>query len=187
MKKVANMERVCRRPWDCYVPPIKMAPHVWYVSGNDWVASYLVDTGDGLALIDTAMHESLYLLLENICKLGRDPHEIKTILLSHAHNDHIGGARALKELTGAKLYLGAPDLYFLHERPDLILSEGYTCGLFEPDGLYDDARPITQGDITFHTSPLQAIPPGAPLSGSTWRSRGKATASPCMGAWDPTR
>ena len=61
MKEIPNMERVCRRPWECYVPPIKMAPHVWYVSGNDWVASYLVDTGDGLVLIDTAMHESLYL------------------------------------------------------------------------------------------------------------------------------
>lgn len=160
MKEIPNMERVCRRPWECYVPPIKMAPHVWYVSGNDWVASYLVDTGDGLVLIDTAMHESLYLLLENIRKLDRDPHEIKVILLSHAHNDHIGGARALKELTGAKLYLGAPDLFFLHKRPDLILSQGYTCGLFEPDGRYDDAHPITLGDITFHTVATPGHTPG---------------------------
>lgn len=158
--KVDNMERVCRAPWNCYVPPIQMGPHVWYVSGNDWVASYLIDTGDGLVLIDTAMHESLYLLLENIHRLGYDPHEIKVILLSHAHNDHIGGAKALKELTGAKLYLGKGDLYFLHERPDLVLSQGYTCGLFEPDGLYDDETPIRIGNAVFHTTSTPGHTPG---------------------------
>ena len=64
------MARVCRRPWEAYVEPFAMAPGVWYISGNDWVACYLIDTGDGLILIDTAMHESAYLMIENIRKLG---------------------------------------------------------------------------------------------------------------------
>lgn len=154
------MDRVCRTPWVSYLEPIKMGPNVWYVSGNDWVAAYLIDTGDGLILIDTALHESCYLMLENIRKIGYDPHDIKKILLSHAHCDHVGAARTMKELTGAKLYLGKGDLYFLHERPDLIMGNGYTCGKFEPDELYDDAVPVEQGNVVIHTISTPGHTPG---------------------------
>lgn len=155
------MARVCRRPWEAYVEPFAMAPGVWYISGNDWVACYLIDTGDGLVLIDTAMHESAYLMIENIRKLGYELTDIKKILLTHAHIDHIGAARTMKELTGAKLYLGARDLEFLHERRDLIANNGeYTCGEFEPDELYDDAKPISQGHITVRTVSTPGHTPG---------------------------
>ena len=155
------MERVCRRPWEAYVEPFAMAPGVWYISGNDWVACYLIDTGDGLILIDTAMHESAYLMIENIRKLGYELTDIKKILLTHAHIDHIGAARTMKELTGAKLYLGARDLEFLHERRDLIANNGeYTCGEFEPDELYDDAKHISQGHITVRTVSTPGHTPG---------------------------
>ena len=155
------MERVCRRPWEAYVEPFAMAPGVWYISGNDWVACYLIDTGDGLVLIDTAMHESAYLMIENIRTLGYELTDIKKILLTHAHIDHIGAARTMKELTGAKLYLGARDLEFLHERRDLIANNGeYTCGEFEPDELYDDAKPISQGHITVRTVSTPGHTPG---------------------------
>jgi len=117
------MERCCRHPWESYLPPIKMAPDVYYISGNDWVACYLIDTGDGLILIDTAMHETAYLMIENIRKLGYELTNIKKILLTHAHIDHIGAARTMKELTGARIYLGEPDMLFLRERRDLICGE----------------------------------------------------------------
>ena len=154
------MERCCRRPWEAYVEPIKMAPGVYYISGNDWVACYLIDTGDGLILIDTAMHETAYLMIENIRKLGYELTDIKKILLTHAHIDHIGAARTMKELTGAKLYLGERDLLFLHERRDLIRIGDYTCGEFEPDEIYGDDKPITQGTITIHTVSTPGHTPG---------------------------
>ncbi len=154
------MEQCCKRPWETYVEPIKMAPGVWYISGNDWVACYLIDTGDGLVLIDTAMHETAYLMIENIRKLGYELKDIKKILLTHAHCDHIGAARTMKELTGAKVYLGERDLLFLHERRDLIFSENYTCGEFEPDELYADNKPITQGEVVFHTVATPGHTPG---------------------------
>lgn len=154
------MERCCRRPWEAYVEPIKMAPGVYYISGNDWVACYLIDTGDGLILIDTAMHETAYLMIENIRNLGYELTDIKKILLTHAHIDHIGAARTMKELTGAKLYLGERDLLFLHERRDLIRIGDYTCGEFEPDEIYGDDKPITQGTITIHTVSTPGHTPG---------------------------
>ena len=138
-----------------------MAPGVWYVSGNNWVACYLIDTGDGLILIDTAMHETAYLMIENIHRLGYQLTDIKKILLSHAHIDHIGAARTMKELTGAKIYLGERDLPFLHERRDLIMNEGgYTCGEFEPDVIYSDDTPIVQGNVTIRTVSTPGHTPG---------------------------
>lgn len=155
------MERCCRRPWETYLPPLKMAPGVYYISGNNWVACYLIDTGDGLILIDTAMHETVYLMIENIRKLGYELTDIKKILLTHAHIDHIGAARTLKELTGAKLYLGERDMLFLTKRRDLIYPiDSYTCGEFMPDCFYADDMPITQGNITIHTVATPGHTPG---------------------------
>lgn len=154
------MERCCRTPWLTYLEPFRMAPGVYYVSGNDWVACYLIDTGDGLILIDTAMHETCYLMLESIRRLGLDPMDIKKILLTHAHCDHIGAARTLKELTGAELYLGERDLLLVNERKDLIFSEGYTCGDVIPDKIYSDDKPIVLGNVTIHTFSTPGHTPG---------------------------
>ncbi|MDO5417871.1 MAG: MBL fold metallo-hydrolase [Lachnospiraceae bacterium] len=154
------MERCCRTPWVSYLAPFRMAPGVYYVSGNDWVGCYLIDTGDGLILIDTAMHETCYLMLESIRQLGYDPKDIKKILLTHAHEDHMGAARTMKELTGARIYLGQRDLFMLHERRDLIFCDGYTCGEFEPDELYSDDKPIVQGNIRIQTISTPGHTPG---------------------------
>lgn len=154
------MARCCRTPWISYLPPFRMAPGVYYVSGNDWVACYLIDTGDGLVLIDTAMHETCYLMLECIRSLGYDPMDIKKILLTHAHGDHIGAARTMKELTGARLYLGERDLFMVHERKDLIYSDGYTCGDIEPDEVYSDSKPVTLGNVVIHTFSTPGHTPG---------------------------
>ena len=48
-------------PWELAVEPFQVAPQTWYVAGQTWVGCYLIDTGDGLILIDTAIPESLYL------------------------------------------------------------------------------------------------------------------------------
>lgn len=156
------MERCCRRPWEAYVEPFKMAPGVWFIGGNDWVACYLIETTQGLILIDTAMHETAYLMLENIRKIGYKPTDIKKILISHAHLDHMGGARTMKEISGAQVYLGERDLEFLHDRQDLLGGDPttYTWGEFEPDVLYGDDKPITLGNITVHTYASPGHTPG---------------------------
>ena len=59
-------------PWKVAIEPFRVAPRVYYV-GNVWVGSFLVDTEEGLAIIDTTVMEDLYLLLESIRKLGFDP------------------------------------------------------------------------------------------------------------------
>lgn len=154
------LEDICRNPWKHYLAPFEIAPKVFYVSGNDWVGCYLIDTEEGLILIDTAMHESCYLMIESIRSLGYDPKDIKKILLSHAHIDHIGAARTMKELTGAKVYIGKRDVELLTTRKDLILSEGYTCGDIIADETYDDETPIKLGNTIIHTYSTPGHTPG---------------------------
>jgi len=153
------MVQGCERPWEVVVEPFKVAPHVYYV-GNSWVGAYLIETQDGLILIDSTMHNQVYLVFESIRKLGFDPKDIKLLLLSHAHYDHCGGVRPIIEYTGAKLYMGKEDAYFLTERPDLLYTDGYSFGTFQADYYYDDDTPIALGDITIHTVHTPGHTPG---------------------------
>ena len=114
---------------------------------------YLIDTGDGLILIDTAIPESLYLMVDSICQLGFKMTDIKKILLSHAHFDHCGAAAAMKKLTGAELYMSKEDTEFYKACPEetLVLDPDSHPQYFEVDKYYSDDEPITLGNISIRT------------------------------------
>lgn len=141
------------KPWTLAIKPFQVAPRTWYVSGQTWVGCYLLDTGDGLLLIDTAIPESMYMLVDSIYRLGYKPEEIKKILISHAHFDHCGAARAMKELTGAKLYMSKEDWDFMKACPEetIAIDKDSHPQYFEPDCFYSDDEPVTLGDIEVKT------------------------------------
>lgn len=70
---------------------------------------YLLRVHDGYALVDTGFPGSEKKLLQALAELGVAPEDIRHILLTHAHPDHIGSAAAIKRLTGAKVYASAID------------------------------------------------------------------------------
>ncbi|QQO08664.1 MBL fold metallo-hydrolase [Breznakiella homolactica] len=142
----ASMDDICQSPWKYAVEPFRVIGDLYYV-GNNWVAVYLIDTKDGLLLIDTAMPHNVYLTLESIRRLGFDPRDIKWILLSHAHYDHCGGAAMIANYTGARIWLGREDMFFLTERPDLI---HMVNGFFQPftvEAHYTDGEPLRFGNV----------------------------------------
>ena len=147
------VETLAHKPWTLSVKPFKVAPQTWYVSGQTWVGCYLIDTGDGLILLDTAIPESTYLLVDSIYRLGFQPEDIKKILISHAHFDHCGGAAEMKELTGAKVYMSKEDYIFMKECPEetLIPDSGSHVQEFEPDCFYSDDEPVVQGNVVIRT------------------------------------
>src|SRR3546814_1043508 len=61
----------------------------------------LIDTGDGLVLVDGALPQAAPAILVNVRKLGFDPKDIKFILSTEPHWDHAGGLAALARDTGA--------------------------------------------------------------------------------------
>ena len=147
-------------PWEGWQAPFQIAPDLYYVSGNEWVSSYLLDSGEGLIIIDVPLQESLYLLTESIRQLGFDPREIKMILLSHAHLDHCGGLKALAAYSGAKIYMSREDWQFMTGRPELLTKGEYYCGAFEPDFFYADQTPITLDGLSIQTRLTAGHTPG---------------------------
>lgn len=141
------------RPWTIAVKPFQVAPQTWYVAGQTWVGCYLIDTGDGLILIDAAIPESMYLLVDSIYRLGYKPEDIKKILISHAHFDHCGAAGAMKELTGAELYMSKEDWEFMKACPEetMVLDKDSHPQMFEPDKFYSDDEPIVLGNISIRS------------------------------------
>ena len=85
-----TVAHIMQTPWEYDIEPFQITDNVWYV-GNSQVGSHLIDTGDGLVLLDTGWPNTLYMLLESIRRAGFDPGDIRWILHSHYHIDHIGG------------------------------------------------------------------------------------------------
>ncbi|MEZ5657856.1 MAG: CAR family subclass B3 metallo-beta-lactamase [Burkholderiaceae bacterium] len=82
------------------VEPYQAFDNVYYV-GVCWVSAWIIKTSAGPVLIDTLHEPFVDLLIENIRKVGVDPADIKLVLMTHGHFDHVGGALKIKALTKA--------------------------------------------------------------------------------------
>ncbi len=143
-------DRMCTHPWEFKSEAFCIAGNLYYV-GNKDVSSHLIDTGEGLILLDTTFPQTLYLLLESIRSLGFDPYNIKYILHSHGHYDHFGGTKALVELTGAKTFLGEEDIKILKKEQALSWANEYGVFFyekFEVDVALKDGDVIELGNTT---------------------------------------
>lgn len=96
----------CER-WNMPQDPFRILGNTWFV-GTAGLTALLIETDEGLILVDAALPQSSMLIEANIRKLGFDPLDIKAILVSHAHFDHAGGINALQRLSGAAVY-SSPD------------------------------------------------------------------------------
>ena len=67
-----------------------------------FVCVYLI-LGPEICLIDSGVKSADALIFDYLKNLGRKPREILLLLLTHAHPDHIGSARAIKEATGCSV------------------------------------------------------------------------------------
>ena len=92
--------------WLAPVPPEKIYGN-GYLVGFGGMSVALIDTGDGLVLIDGALPQAAPAILANIRTLGFDPRDIKFILSTEPHFDHAGGLAALARDTGATVVASA--------------------------------------------------------------------------------
>ena len=67
-----------------------------------FVFAYLI-FGDQIGLIDSGVAGSETIIFDYVKKAGRDPREITRLIFTHAHPDHIGAGRAIREQTGCKV------------------------------------------------------------------------------------
>lgn len=156
------MSQISTRFLNTFPPDAMLAhPHlmaerpfnIWgnlYFVGNSWCSSHLIDTGDGLILLDTPCLAELPYLLDSIWAVGFNPRELKIILISHAHHDHYGAAAALQAITGAKIFFGAVDAADMRARPDWFAQHNRERvppeDSFTADRLLEDGETIALGN-----------------------------------------
>jgi hydroxyacylglutathione hydrolase len=70
---------------------------------------YLITSGPEMVLIDAGMRGSSRKIADYLQRLGKNPSDIKYVILTHSDIDHVGGAAEMKKITGAKLVIHAGD------------------------------------------------------------------------------
>ncbi len=90
-----------------------------YFIGSEAVSVHLINTEQGLVLIDTGYPNMYDLILDNIKKMGFAPKDICAIFHTHGHIDHFGTTQKLVNLSGAKTYISRIDNDIVNGNLDL--------------------------------------------------------------------
>ena len=135
-----------RDGWSDPAPPARIFGNSYYV-GTCGISVVLVTSPAGHVLIDGATDEAVPAILANIRALGFDPRDVRTIVGTHEHMDHMGGFAGLKAATGAQIIVSAEARTVLES------------GCNHPDdpqiGELPDLRPVAvDGVLTFEPQPV---------------------------------
>ncbi len=135
--------------WSQPYQPFRIADNLYYVGTYD-LACYLITTNKGIILINTGLAASAAQIKKNIEALGFKFAEIKILLTSQAHYDHVGAMAEIKKITGAKLMADKEDAAVLASggRADYELGQyGITFKPVTADRLLQDGDTISLGDM----------------------------------------
>src|SRR5947209_5778333 len=86
--------------WNKPFPAHKVVGNMYFV-GSEQLGSFLIATPEGLILINSDYEETVPVIRASIESLGFKFSDIKILLGSHAHPDHMTGDAMVKQLTGA--------------------------------------------------------------------------------------
>lgn len=89
-------------------PPLRIVGNLYYVGTYD-LAVYLITTSAGNILINTGVNDSTAAIRSNIEALGFKFSDIKLLLATHGHWDHVGAMAEIKRLTGARMLMHEGD------------------------------------------------------------------------------
>lgn len=129
---------------------IPLAPGVWRIPtfGRDLVNSFAFADPDGtITLVDAGLRGATRRLTAALGELGRQPSDVARILVTHAHLDHVGSARALRSRTGARLHVHEDDAPYVRDgRPPPYGSPGPLARVLHFTHKRQPGSPV---DVTF--------------------------------------
>ncbi len=132
------------------VKPINLISNIYYV-GTKKYSCHVIDTGDGLIMIDTGLLENADLIVDSLGELGFNIKDVKIIIHSHGHYDHTEATPKLAALSGAKTYMNKADLMYLREGQgiDCYIKDGDIITLGNTEILCREAPGHTIGTMAF--------------------------------------
>jgi glyoxylase-like metal-dependent hydrolase (beta-lactamase superfamily II) len=87
---------------------MELGPHLRRI-GNDIVAAYMVETADGITVVDAGLPGHWRDLRRELDAMGRSPDDIRGLVLTHGDSDHIGFAERLRREYGTPVFVHAAD------------------------------------------------------------------------------
>lgn len=142
--------------------PFRVIGNIYWVGGE--YGSYLITTPEGHILHDTGTSEMHDLIVSNVQKLGFNIRDVKFIISSHAHFDHVQGHAAMQRVTGAQVVALGGDAAALEAGQDN--SAGGFRGLLpvHVNRVIKDGDTLTLGGVT-----LRAVwTPGHTQGATVW-------------------
>ncbi|MBL9168394.1 MAG: subclass B3 metallo-beta-lactamase [Verrucomicrobiales bacterium] len=149
--------------WNEPFPPHRIADRLYYV-GSKGLASYLLTTSKGSILINSGFERTVPIIRANVEKLGFKFSDIRVLLASHAHSDHVAGHALIKEQTGARVEVmeGDDQVIASGGKGQYLYQEGWKPCVV--DRVLKDGDLVTLGEVTLaarHT-------PGHTRGCTTW-------------------
>jgi len=135
-----------RSQW--HAEPAKVFDNLYYLGQTEYTA-WAVTTSNGIIVVDPLFEYSVEdEVVNGLTALGLDPMNIKYVLVSHGHRDHVGGARLLQDRFGARVIMSAADW-------DLIGRNTAVWPKPKRDMVATDGQRLTLGDttLTLHLTP----------------------------------
>src|SRR5499433_775953 len=138
-----------------YLEP-KQAFDDLYWMGTLSRSTWALTTRDGIILYDTqSVYDADDVIVGGLKKLGLDPAKVKYVIISHAHQNEVGGAKLMQERYGARIVMGAGDWDLVDESVN-----GFPTGKPKRDIIATDAMKITLGGRTVTLYLLPGHTPG---------------------------
>jgi metallo-beta-lactamase class B len=126
-----------------YLEP-KQAFDDLYWMGTPSRSTWALTTRDGIILYDTqSVYDAEDVIFGGLKKLGLDPANVRYVIISHAHENEVGGARLLQERYGARIVMGAGDWDMVDQSVN-----GFPRGKPKRDIIATDGMKVTLGGRT---------------------------------------
>lgn len=152
--------------WTEPFEPFRVAGNLYYV-GTRGVSSFLFVTPAGNILLDTGVEQAVPLVRANIEKLGFKISDVKIILASHAHFDHVGGHALMQQLTGATVMAVGEDATSISSGTDVSALGGPGWKPAKGGRVLKDGDTVTLGGVTLTAH----LTPGHTKGCTTWSTR----------------
>jgi metallo-beta-lactamase class B len=154
--------------WDKPAPPVRIHANT-YLVGTCGISAILIAGDEGHVLIDSGTEAGAELVAANIRALGFQLTDIKYLLTSHEHIDHVGGIARLQQLTDATLITSAPAEKVLNT--GLPSPDDPQAGMHKPFPAANVGRVIADGgEVRLHDLNLTAMTtPGHTPGALSWR------------------
>ncbi len=153
------------RSWNRSFPPYRIIGNIYYV-GSNAIAQYLITTPQGHILLDSGFEASVPRLADNVRALGFRFEDVKILLSSHAHIDHVQGHALVRGMTSAQVIVSAADAPVIASggKGEPVFGGVHAWAPCPVDRVIADGDRVTLGGTTL----VAHLTPGHTRGATTW-------------------